>query len=277
MSPTQHPAHPPNAAETYEQIYVPAIFGPLARLVLRHAAPRPGERVLDLACGTGIVARSVAPLVGASGRVTALDLRPGMLAAGRARAAAEGAAIEWLEGDALAPDLPDAAFDLVVCQQGLQFFADRAAGLRQVHRVLGEAGRVTLAVWRSVDAHPIFAEFAAAEVRHLGSLGVTREDALAPFSLGKSEELRDLLERAGFRNIEIVEETVDVRFPSAKTFVRDMEYPYSAFMPQFSKDPAAFTAFIEGVERETRDIVERHRDGEGVRFPMHTHVTTAHK
>ena len=94
-------------AEMFDRYFGPALFTPWASVLLEHAAPRPGERVLDLACGTGTVARRVAPIIGATGTVTALDISPSMLAVARARQAPDGAAIEWREGDAVARDGDD--------------------------------------------------------------------------------------------------------------------------------------------------------------------------
>jgi ubiquinone/menaquinone biosynthesis C-methylase UbiE len=110
---TQPQSLSPTPAEKYEQFFVPAIFGPWARILVEHAGLQDGQAVLDLACGTGIVARTAAPAVGASGRVVALDLRPGMLAAARSLPAPDGPAIEWVEADATDPGLPDEAFDHV--------------------------------------------------------------------------------------------------------------------------------------------------------------------
>lgn len=124
-------------------------------MLLEYAAPQPGERALDLACGTGSVARHVAPLVGAEGKVVALDINPEMLAVGRALPAPEGATIEWQEGNAIALALPDGSFDLVLCQQGLQFFSDRAASLREMRRVLTDGERVVLSVWQALQRHPV--------------------------------------------------------------------------------------------------------------------------
>ncbi len=89
-----------------------------------------------MACGTGIVARYATPLLGAEGSVVALDVSPDMLAVARALPEPAGAAVEWQEGDATSLALPDSAFDLVLCQQGLQFFPDRAAAVREMRRVL---------------------------------------------------------------------------------------------------------------------------------------------
>jgi ubiquinone/menaquinone biosynthesis C-methylase UbiE len=129
-----------SAAEIYERHMVPAIFGPWAEDLLALATPLPGERVLDVACGTGVVARLVAQRVGPSGTVVGFDLNPGMLTVARSLPPPSGARIEWREGNVSAIPLPDATFDLVLCQQGLQFFPDRSAALREMRRVWGPVG-----------------------------------------------------------------------------------------------------------------------------------------
>ena len=118
-------------AEVYERYLGRAIADPFTRVLLDCAGPQPGERVLDLAAGTGSVARHVAPIVGTEGRVVAVDINAAMLAVGRALPAPAGPPVEWREGDAVDLDLPDQSFDLVLCQQGLQFFPDRAAAVRE--------------------------------------------------------------------------------------------------------------------------------------------------
>src|SRR5919109_4471287 len=114
-----------NAPEVYETELVPAIFGPWAPLLVAKAALHEGERVLDVACGTGVVARMAAPHVGTGGHVVGVDLNPGMLARARASSPPEGAAVEWREGDAGALPFSAASFDAVFCQLGLQYFPDR--------------------------------------------------------------------------------------------------------------------------------------------------------
>lgn len=131
-------------AKAYEQYLRPAIAEPFSRVLLDRAAPRQGQRILDLACGTGIVARRAAPMIGIEGRGVALDISPAILDVARALPAPAGAETEWLRGDAIALDLPDKAFDPVLCQQGLQFFSDRKAALREMRRVL------------AVDGHAVF-------------------------------------------------------------------------------------------------------------------------
>ena len=122
-------------ASIYETQLVTAIFEPLARILIERARPEPGEHVLDAACGTGIVARLVAPMVGSSGRTVGLDYDPIMIEMARSLAPE----IEWRQGDLQNLPFPDAFYDLVICQQGLQYLPDCGAGLRQIHRVLRRA------------------------------------------------------------------------------------------------------------------------------------------
>jgi SAM-dependent methyltransferase len=182
-----------NAAENYERYFVPAIGAPLAADLVEVAALGAGERVLDLACGTGIVARLAAERVGPTGSVAGLDVNPGMLAVARS-VADPGAAIEWHRSDAQATPFPDDAFDAALCQLGLQFFADRSAALREVRRVLAPGGRLV-------------ANVPGPTPRIFGVLEQALRDHVTPeaasfvstvFSLYDPDELTGLLVDAGF-------------------------------------------------------------------------------
>jgi ubiquinone/menaquinone biosynthesis C-methylase UbiE len=154
-----------NAAEIYERDLVPAIFASWAPLVVDLAAPQPGERVLDVACGTGVVARLAAQQVGSNGQVVGLDLNPGMLAVAAAvtpPASPTRASITWREANVIALPLAGTTFDIVYCQLGLQFFADRPAALHEMYRVLAPGGRLALMVWRSIQYSPGFGVLADA-------------------------------------------------------------------------------------------------------------------
>jgi ubiquinone/menaquinone biosynthesis C-methylase UbiE len=142
-------------ASIYERYLVSAIFEPLARIIIEHALPAPGEHVLDAACGTGIVARLIAPKVGSSGKIVGLDYDPMMIEMARSLAPE----IEWRQGDLQSLPYPDGTYDLVTCQQGLQYLPDPAAGLCEIHRILRSRGRVALTSrsrWRLRDknGHP---------------------------------------------------------------------------------------------------------------------------
>jgi ubiquinone/menaquinone biosynthesis C-methylase UbiE len=262
-------------AELYEEYFGAAIFVPWAKVLLEVAAPRADERALDLACGTGIVSRQLVPRLGPSGALVALDLRPGMLAVARTRAVPAAPTICWLRGNALALPFRDRVFDLVLCQQGLQFFSDRPRALRQMRRVIVDGGRVVAAIWQSLERQPVFRELVEAEARHLAPLGVTFADAAAAFMLGDPNELRALFGEAGFSRVEIAAHTLEARFPDADAFVPSSELAYAAIMPEYFADPAAFQTFVEAVARDVRPHLQRYRQGEELVFPQHAHLVVA--
>jgi ubiquinone/menaquinone biosynthesis C-methylase UbiE len=189
---------PLEPAEIYERFAVPALFAPAAERLLAAARPRPGERVLDVGAGTGIVARRVAPLVGATGAVSALDANAGMLEVARAAAAREGLAIAWHEAAAERLPFPDAAFELVLSQYALMFFEDVPAALAEMRRVLVPGGRVALSVFQGIARHPFYAALAAAIDRRLG-----RPAIAAIFALDDAAALGEALARAGFREVTV--------------------------------------------------------------------------
>jgi ubiquinone/menaquinone biosynthesis C-methylase UbiE len=185
-----------SAAEVYQRQLVPAIFAPWAPRVLDLAAPAAGARVLDVACGTGVVARLAAERVGPGGRVVGLDLNPGMLQVA-AGLAVRGAPTRWVQADAGHLPFGDRSFEVVCCQLGLQYVPDRAATLAEMARVLAPGGRLAAMVWRSIEHSPGFALLAEALDRHVGpAAGATMR---APFGLGDEETLRGQVAGAGFQ------------------------------------------------------------------------------
>ena len=204
--------------ENYERYLVPSIFAPRAEELVEVAGVRPGQRVLDIACGTGVVARTAARRLGSGSNVTGLDLSAPMLAVARSAAAADGATIEWREGSALQLPFADQAFDVAFCQQGLQFFPDRPAAMREMYRVLAPGGKLVLSVWREIELSPGFAVLARALTTHVSP----KAGALfksGPFGLGTTEELLDLIADAGFKDISIRASAKVLRFPSSDEFV----------------------------------------------------------
>jgi ubiquinone/menaquinone biosynthesis C-methylase UbiE len=273
---SQAPGMPPgeNPAETYERYFVPAMFVPWAQVLLERAAPQPGERVLDVACGTGVVARHVAPKVGPTGAVVALDINPAMLAVARSVPTVEGAAIVWQEGSALALPFPEADFNLVLCQQGLQFFPDRLAALREMRRVLRPDGRVALSVNQALQDNPVYEALYSAIARHLGT---TAAAIASPFALGDAGELRALLTAAGFQRVEVGPVTFIVRFPAPARFVQLTVLSSAAVLPVFAQmDPAARTELVEAVAREMEPTLQPYIDGNIVAFPMAANIGLAY-
>jgi SAM-dependent methyltransferase len=142
-----------DAAERYERYVARYVLGPWAPLLVDAARLQPGERALDVACGTGVVARAAAERVGPAGQVTGIDLNAGMIRVARSLPRPAGARIEWLERSALDLGLADASVDAVLCQQGLQFFPDKPRALREMRRVLRRAGRLALSVWTGIGVY----------------------------------------------------------------------------------------------------------------------------
>jgi SAM-dependent methyltransferase len=269
----------PNPAQAYQSYFGPAIFEPLAERVLAVAPPAAGEHVIDVACGTGIVARRAAAPAGAGGRVVGIDINPAMIETARAiELDGDGSApIEYRQGDGTALDESSGAYDLAYCHQGLQFFPDRPAGAGELRRVVRDGGRAVVAVWQGIDRHPLYAALADAEEPHLAALGVSlsRQELIAPFSLGDAGELCDLLNEAGFADVEVVTESIEARFPDADRFVERLEYAYAAVVPAFAQDPAAFHAYLERIAAETKDVVGEYRAGDEVVVPMHANIAVA--
>lgn len=260
-----------NTAELFERYMVPAIFGPWGADLVTLAAPQPGERVLDVACGTGVVARLAAPHVGATGQVRGLDINAEALAVARSLPPPLGAVITWHEGSAVAMPFADATFDLVLCQQGLQFFPDRPAALRDMHRVLVPDGRVALSVWRAIQHSPAYAVLAdALERQGFAEVATSRR---TPFVLGNAEEIRALLAEAGFQHVTMHLASKMARFASPELFVRlqttaSVTAPASVFA-RVSEE--ARWALIHDVSVTLRSYV----DDAGLAFPMEAHVAVA--
>ncbi|MGI8792982.1 MAG: methyltransferase domain-containing protein [Acidimicrobiales bacterium] len=182
-------------AENYERYFVPAIGTPVAAGTLDAADLQPGESVVDVACGTGIVARLAAAAVGPTGSVVGVDVAPDMIeVAGRTAALADSAPIEWHEADAASLPLPDGSHDVALCQMGLMFMPDKVAVLREMRRVLKPEGRIVV-----TTPGPIQAPFEAMEdalTHHIdpGLAGFVN----VVFSMPDPDAVAGLLAEAGF-------------------------------------------------------------------------------
>jgi SAM-dependent methyltransferase len=203
-----------SAAENYERHFVPAIGAPFAERLLATARLVPGERVLDVACGTGVATRLAAAAVGPTGRVAGLDPNPGMLAVARSAAPA-GSAIEWYEAPAEAIPLPDEVVDVVLCSLGLMFFPDRERALREMRRVLAPGGRVVLGT--PGPTPPLFQAVDRALSAHVGAGASMFVQAV--FSLHDPVVLADLLAGAGFDDVHVESGILPLRLaPPAEFF-----------------------------------------------------------
>jgi SAM-dependent methyltransferase len=244
-----------------------AITTPAAARLVRHARIGPGTRVLDVACGTGVVARLAAQAVGERGSVVGVDLNDGMLDVARAQAAA----IDWQRGDAEALPLADGAFDLVVCQQGLQFFPRRGAALAEMRRVLAPGGRLALSVMRPIVHNAGWGALADALARPAGpEAGAMMR---APFPDWDAAELRELVTGAGFHDVGLRIVVASARYPSPAELVRWEAASSPLAGPLSALSAAAREALVADVAAAIAD----RQDDEGVLFAQETHVVLARR
>ncbi|MGH7265719.1 MAG: methyltransferase domain-containing protein [Candidatus Rokuibacteriota bacterium] len=240
-----------SAPENYERYFVPAIGAPLAHDLVEIAALSPGERVLDVACGTGVVARLAAQRVGTGGSVAGLDVNPGMLAVARS-ASPPGVSFEWHEASAEAMPLPDAAFDVVLCQMGLQFVPDRPAALREMRRVLAPGGRLILNV--PGPAPPPFVIMAEALARHIGPQAAGFVNLV--FSLHDTAELQNLISGAGFREVATQAAARPLRLPAPPEFLWQYVHSTPLAGPVAQVDDERRGALERDVVAKSRELVK---------------------
>lgn len=257
------------AAAAYEQHLVPAIFDAMSRRLVRAAAVEPGDRVLDVACGTGVVARTAARRVGPSGAVTGVDINRDMLATARQAADDVTPPIDWHEADVAALPFADDTFDVVLCEEALQFFADRVAALREMRRVAAPGGRVAFSVLRSVEHNRVYAILAQALGDHVGA--AAERMMRSPFALGDADMLRAAARDAGLVDVVVRIVVNEERFPSVAELLRQeaASSPLAGPLGDLAHDRRA--ALVASLERQ----LAPHLDDAGLAFHNETHVVTA--
>jgi SAM-dependent methyltransferase len=255
------------AAELYERVVARHILAPWTPALVDAGQLVAGERVLDLACGTGLVARLSASRVGAQGRVTGVDLNAGMISVARSLPAPRGASIEWREGSALAIPLPDASVDVVLCQQGLQFFPDKPLALREMRRVLRRGGRLALSVWSGVGFYN--SALGDALARYVG------EDTAACFCASRKVPTEGELERlamaAGWSEVNVGVSRLNIHLPGLDRFVLE----HLAGTPVAETIAAADTESRKNIGASVMRVMQRFSDGDGVTYPEEIHIVTA--
>jgi len=203
---------PIEAAEAYEAAFVPAFFAQWAPILCDAAGLTAGQRILDVACGTGIVARTAADRVGPA-NVVGVDLNEAMLTVAR-RVRAD---IDWRQGDVAALPLPDGAFDAVVCQMALMFFPDRIRALREMARVLAPGGTVAVLVPSRLDAQPAYGPFVDMAAQHAGA--EARSLLSTYFSCGDLDDLAAAFAHAGLHVAATGTHLGTARFPTVDALV----------------------------------------------------------
>jgi SAM-dependent methyltransferase len=261
---------PADAPHAYQQYMVPAMFAPLADRVCELVEAGPGDRALDVACGTGALTRALTRRADRGGRVVGIDRAPAMLAVAREEPAVDGAAIEFVEGSAGQLPFGDDEFSIVTCQQGFQFFADRSATLAEFRRVVAPGGRVAVACWCDIESSFGFDQISRALDRHLGT---EMGDMIRfPFVvISDPAELRGLFESSGFDDVVIEIERVAAGFAEPERFAERI----------IAAGPVS-TAFAAATEQQRRAVIgevtaaiEPARDGDWVTFEMPALVAVA--
>jgi SAM-dependent methyltransferase len=254
-----------DAAEVYESCFVPAIFGAWAGRVADAAGIGTRNRVLDVGCGTGVLAREARRRVGQEGRVVGLDLNEGMLAV----AARTEPTIEWRQGDAASLPFDDASFDIVVSQFALMYFPDRATSLSEMWRTLAPGGRLAIAVWAPIGRARGYHILVDLTTRQCG--GEAADVLAAPFVLGDQAELAELFVDSGISGANVTLHDGSIRFPSVKEFIR-VEVQGSPLAEMVSAE--AMETLAAESERALAEFVVP--SGEIV-MPIDAHVVTASK
>lgn len=259
-----------SAAELYERYLVPAVTSQWAVDLVSRVEVRRGDRLLDVACGTGVVARAAAERVGNDGRVVGLDLNPEMLRVARSVGAAP---IEWWEGSALALPFEADEFGVVLCQFGLQFFPDQSVAVRELRRVLAPAGRVGVSVFAELERNPVAQVLSDALDRQFGegaSFAKRNEHALAD-----ADELAALFREAGLAAVRIETVAKTSRYPSVSEYVRFQlqATPLAAVLEPYDpleRDRLSALVVDELATRLATFVRERE-----FAFPQVAHVATA--
>ena len=260
-----------NSAEGYESYMVPTLFGPCARILIEAADPKPGEAVLDVGCGTGIVAREVASRAGTTAKVTAIDLSANMLAVAKAAADRDGLTIEWREGNAEQLPFHDDAFDLVLCQFALMFVADKAAALSEMRRVVTGSGRVLISVWQRLDRHPFYQILHNVIQKRVGMSALHEI-----FALGDAEDLRELARQAGFPQLETKPFSLTARFPNPEAFIAgEIEVDTAAIPSMQHLDSKARKGIVRAIAKEMQSPLKELTSDDHVVIPFHGLIMTA--
>jgi SAM-dependent methyltransferase len=250
------------AAEVYEEMFVPALFRDAAEGLVTAADIRPDQQVLDVGCGTGIVARLAAERLGQGGRVAGLDLNEGMLAVAR-RIAPD---VEWREGDATSLPFPDDTFDIVLSQFALMFFTDQERAIREMVRVTRPGGRILVSIWDGLERNPVFADLSdIAEARFGEDVAVVLR---APFSLGDPEPMLAAFRQAGATTPEVRTVPHVGRFPSVRSwlYMEAKGSPIGSIL-----DEEALESFLDELEPRFAHVADH--DGRA-RLSLSAHILT---
>ncbi|MEP7244859.1 MAG: methyltransferase domain-containing protein [Gammaproteobacteria bacterium] len=259
-----------SAAEFYDAVLVPEVFRPWAELMVQKAQVQQGMRTLDVACGTGVIARCAARLCGPQGRSSGLDIDPAMIQVARAATLREGLEIDYRLGSASELPFEAGSFDAALCLHGLQYFPDKALALAELRRVMRPGASLVAAVWTEMQTCAgNWAMITALERR-----GIDAKDMRKPFVLSDSKALHALVEQAAFERVtvEVVHRTV--RFASAKAYVESVAQGAPSSRLALAKvAPTQWHDFLTEVEAQLAPWTTDAR----LEFPMACNVLVARR
>jgi ubiquinone/menaquinone biosynthesis C-methylase UbiE len=253
--------------EIYERVLVAPLFRPFAEELIARAKLVPGDSVMDIACGTGVVARIAREALGAPARIAAVDVAPPMLAVARKA----DPTIDWREGSALSLPLGDGErFSVLTCHQGLQFFADKAVAVHEMRRALAPAGRVAIACWRALQDLPAAREFNDVAERRVGKIVDLRH------SFGDPDALRELLAQGGFQDIRVGTFSHDVLFSDGALYAR-LNAMAVIGMTEKGKtmNEAERSEMAARIGADSQQIVDRRTANGTFVFPLETNIAVA--
>lgn len=257
----------PSFPEMYEKFLVAPLFQPWAEMLLDGAALAAGDGLLDIACGTGIVPRLAKQRLGDAGRVVGVDLSPQMLTV--ANTMAPG--VDFREGSAAA--LPVAAgetFTVVTCQQGLQFFPDKAAAAGEMRRVLAPGGRLGVSTWRPIEEIPLFRDLHRVAEQHLGPVVDQRH------AFGDATAIERLFAEAGFNDIQVKTMARTIRFADGAVFARLNAMALVGMSPASkSMSDEARAETVATIAGDSASVLPSYAQGDGIAFEISTNVATA--
>jgi len=241
--------------QVYDDLLVPRIFAPWAEILLDHTSIAPGMRVLDVATGSGPVARCAAIRIGPAGHVTATDIAEPMLRVARAKPPAENSApIIYVQSPAAPLRVLSGAFDLVLCQQSLQFFPDRLAALREMKRALKAGGELAIAVWTEISDNEWFTAIDRALLATLGAEAATINRA--PFRWPEADALKAAIEAAGFSDVKLYRKEGTLTFENGIEQAIDAltAMPVGPILETLPK--AQYEAFIDRLRSEAQPLLQ---------------------
>jgi SAM-dependent methyltransferase len=238
----------------------------VAHLLQREAAPKPGERVLDIGCGTGATAIPFAAAVAPGGHVTGIDISVPMLDQARRNIAQAGATnITLVEADAQVHRFPADSFDLLISRFGVMFFADPIAAFTNLFAGLRQGGRLCIAVWAAMDENAHWKIPFDIAVKHLGPPAAVDPHAPGPMAFRDPAYLRDILNKAGFAAIDITPQSFTVigQTPKKDAELAAMVGPAWRLMEEKDAPEAARQQIIA----ETETAYDRYLTRAGMRLP----------